>query len=310
LNEYPILLHFPLFPVPGYLEPAGYTRGINLLGTRTISFGPKPEEVIKKYGATGLRVSQNSKPVEFARVIAKVAYSLAVAEGALELIEGEPFVCPAILGGTEDIGKWVGTVGGVYGKEAAAHTFILRSDLERRILIGEVRLFADSQAPAYCVVLGRLRKPQSKLVESQISDEPSLQFVHCLVCDSVQIESKGKITIAGFFGITPDVNVIVQSHLNPVKLTFVLFGRGVSQASRKLKIEVKQPTGWPVGEALMNFGPTDKVSRLIVKLDSIMLPEAGEYTIRVCLEDKENYRTTFRVILGQPEDFEQDSNPA
>jgi membrane protein implicated in regulation of membrane protease activity len=53
-----------------------------------------------------------------------------------------------------------------------------------------------------------------------------------------------------------------------------------------------------------------KESRLIVKLESIILPEAGEYTIRVCLEGEENYRTTFRVIQAKPEDFEQDSNPA
>jgi hypothetical protein len=219
------------------------------------------------------------------------------------------------LGAAEDIGRWVGTVGGVYSKEGAVHTFILRSDLERRILIGEVRLFADSQAPAYCVILGRLREDRSIVVEhkktDRAPDESSLQFVHCLICDSVQIEPRGKATISGFFGITPAVEIIVQSHLNPVKLTLLLFGRGVTQSSRKLTIEIRQPTGWPLGDALTtDFGPTGKESRLIVRFDSIIFSEVGEYTIRVCLDGEETYRTTFRVIQGKPGDFDQDSNPA
>lgn len=304
LKDYPILLHFPVFLVPAYLEPTDYTHGIKLSGMRTISFGPRPEDVIRKYGATGLRVSENSKPVEFARVIAKVAYSWAVAEGALQLIEGKSFVAPAILGATEDIGRWVGTVGGVYDKEGAVHTLILRPDVEKRILIGEVRLFADSQAPAYCVILGRLREGQSNLAVNKkndlSSDESSLQFVHCLICDSIQIEPRGKATISGFFGITPDVKIVVQSLLNPIEqLTVILLGRGPTNALRKLTVEIRQPTGRLVSDPVStDFGLTGENQRLIVKLQGIRLSEAGEYSIRVYLDSKENYRTTFRVVQG------------
>lgn len=265
LNEYPILLHFPIFPVPGYLEHSDYVRGIKLVGTRTISFGPRAEDVVRKYKGTGLKVTQNSKPVEFARVIAKVAYSWAVAEGTLEWIGGESFVRSAILGSSEDIGRWVGTVGGVYNKDPALHGVILRHDNRRRVLIAEVRLFADSQAPAYCVVLGGLRERQSGARDEknvQVASEPSLQFHNCLICDDAQIEPSGKMTITGSFGLSPDVEVVVPSLLNSVNLTLLLFGRGEVQGS-KLTIEMTQPTGRPVCDKLtMDLNSPGKKERM------------------------------------------------
>jgi hypothetical protein len=276
LSEYPILLDFPVFPVPAYIEPADYERGIKLIGTRTIHFGANIEDVVRKYKGTGFKVTRNYLPVEFARVIAKVAYSWSVAEGMLQMIEGEPFVTPGILGRTVDIGRWVGTVGGVYDKDPAVHAVVLRPDYRRRILMAEVRLFADSQAPAYCVVLGRLREGRAAALHEEnapVPNEQSFQFHNCLICDDARIEPTGKVAIAGFLGISPDVELAVQSRHNSVNLTFILLGRGEPQNSRKLTIVITQPTGRPVSEMLsMDFTP-GKQANAIATFQSITLSE-------------------------------------
>ena len=49
--NYPILLHFPIFSPPAFLEPQGYTAGICLSGFATVSFGPNPREVAKRLKA-------------------------------------------------------------------------------------------------------------------------------------------------------------------------------------------------------------------------------------------------------------------
>jgi hypothetical protein len=158
LDEYPILLHFPIFSPPAFLSPSGYTKGINISGIATISFGPNPKTVLSKIGATAILATGDYKPVAFARMIAKIAYAFAVAEGAINLIDGEPFVLPAILGQRDEIGMWVGTLTEPYKSfKGLLHHIMPHEDRERGLLIVEVQLFADSQTPRYGVILGKLK---------------------------------------------------------------------------------------------------------------------------------------------------------
>ncbi|WP_306532488.1 hypothetical protein [Geobacter sp.] len=158
IEEYPILLHFPIFPPPAFLEPDGYTNGIRVTGVATISFGPSPEEVGKNYGATSISLNQSLQPVAFARVLAKIAYSMAVADNALARIKGDVPVLPAILGEKDDIGMWVGTLPDPIKKiEGHLHRVTFHSDISAGLLIAEVHLFSDSETPRYGVVIGQLR---------------------------------------------------------------------------------------------------------------------------------------------------------
>lgn len=158
IDESPILLHFPVFSPPAFLSPSGYTKGINISGIATIFFGLDHKEVLSKIGATEITTGDDYKPVAFARMIAKIAYAFAFAEGAINLIEGEPFVLPAILGQCDEIGKWVGTLTEPFKSfKGLLHRIVCHEDRERGLLIGEVQLFADSQTPSYGVILGRLK---------------------------------------------------------------------------------------------------------------------------------------------------------
>jgi hypothetical protein len=81
----------------------------------------------------------------------------AAAEGQLDAIDGESLVVPAILGKTDDIGRWVGTLDCPSSNASSGlHELAIHRDASRRMLIAEVRLFADSQTPSYGIILGRI----------------------------------------------------------------------------------------------------------------------------------------------------------
>jgi hypothetical protein len=97
LKEYPILLQFPIFPPPAFLNPNGYANGILVSGVATVSFGPSPIEVAKRHKASSIKMSQSIQPVAFARVFAKIAFAMAAAERILERIDGDCLALPSIF---------------------------------------------------------------------------------------------------------------------------------------------------------------------------------------------------------------------
>lgn len=158
VEEYPILLHFPLFSLPALLDPKGYVNGIRVTGVATISFGPRPEDVLKRLGATMIQLSQKQEPVAFARMLAKIAYAMAAAEDQLSLIKDCAPVLSAILGKSDDIGRWVGILHQPSRTDdGILHRVTIYQDEEKGLLIGEVQLFSDSQTSSYGIILGNLR---------------------------------------------------------------------------------------------------------------------------------------------------------
>jgi len=159
VEDYPILLHFPLFAPPAHISPEGYKSGIRLSGIASVSFGKRPDVVMKTLNATSLSIpSEGDQPVAFARMLAKIGYAMAVAQYQAELINGSPYVLPAILGTSDDIGRWVGTLTKPIQKHPGVlHRVDIMKDEERGVLAAEVQLFADSETPAYGVILGELK---------------------------------------------------------------------------------------------------------------------------------------------------------
>jgi hypothetical protein len=156
-SEYPVLLHMPILSAPAALTGERFTQGIRMTGVHIISFGPKPNDVGKRLGATRIQHSDTQQPVAFARMIGKIAYSYAVACVGLDAFE-EVFVRPMILGTADDAGRWVGTRESVGPKRVGElHHLELHFNQEQRLLVGEVHLLADSDTPSFNVVIGRLR---------------------------------------------------------------------------------------------------------------------------------------------------------
>jgi hypothetical protein len=90
-------------------------------------------------------------------MLAKVAYAWAVAEHQIDALNGESPVVSAILGKTNDIGRWVGTLDHPSSHTGnTLHHLAIHRDSARGMLIAEVRLFADSQTPSYGIILGKI----------------------------------------------------------------------------------------------------------------------------------------------------------
>jgi hypothetical protein len=155
-DEYPLLLDFLVFDVPGRLDPE-YQSGIRIRGHMTFSFGPQPEEVMKRFGANDIRISQTHTPTAFAKMTAKVAYAMAVALGAIDPSRGRPNVVRSILGQTDDVGYWVGTITEPRRWIAnVLHSVAVERDAEKGLLIGRVQYLTDTGTPQYGVILGDL----------------------------------------------------------------------------------------------------------------------------------------------------------
>ena len=163
VHEYPILASFPRFPPPGFLRGETAIVGINVQGADTISFGPTPEEVCRRLGARSITLSNSHESEALARMVAKIAYCFAAATRELEMLAAPSPVVPAILGDTNDIGAWVGTLTGPrMHRPGQLHWLAVHRDEPRGLLFGEVQLFCDSHTPSYGVVLGPLADDRSR----------------------------------------------------------------------------------------------------------------------------------------------------
>lgn len=158
IDELPVLLPFPLFAPPTYLSDPTGNPGLSTTGLANIHFGPHPASTAQSLGAREVRITVVQRPITFARVIAKIGYAFACAEGAIAAIEGEPFVLSAILRDRYEIGKWVGTLTKpIQSHPSLLHRLEIHHDYERGLLCAEVQLFSDSETPSYGVLLGKLR---------------------------------------------------------------------------------------------------------------------------------------------------------
>jgi hypothetical protein len=162
IDQAPIIFMFPVFAPPGIVEPRGYTAGVRLRGVAGVAFSDKHKDIAKRYGAKSFSISQRTDPRTFARMIAKIAYAMASADGNLGRLETAYPVVSSILGRTDDVGRWVGSYTDTPPRHPTVlHHLIAREFRDRGIFVYEVQLFADSQAPCYTVVLGTLPKDRS-----------------------------------------------------------------------------------------------------------------------------------------------------
>lgn len=169
VKDYPAAIGMPHLDAPAYLDGRSDER------LRTIGFtgvqigGPPVEDVGKRLAAQGISFEAKFEPVgAFARMLAKIAYGCAVASVGCDLSRLEDvYVLPAILGRSDDIGRWVGGASG--DQPAAEHDLhdvkFFISDGELRV---HVRLFAQFGAPEYVVIVGRT--PHKAVTELELLD--------------------------------------------------------------------------------------------------------------------------------------------
>lgn len=143
----------PIFPVPGTLRPGYQAQGIELTGVHTLRFGRHPKEVGLQFNAEQLSIVRKDLPLMFARMLAKIAYAHVIAEKGVTVGLGAPVVA-SILGREDRIGHWVGSVGAtITNYPNLLHRLAIMEDASTGFIAVIVHLFADSEAPAYMVVV-------------------------------------------------------------------------------------------------------------------------------------------------------------
>lgn len=156
-SRYPVYVPFPIFPEPATLvqpdEP--YEWGIKCLGNEKLWAGPRGEDVCRDLGVKSIEIELTDEPVALARVVAKIAYAWAVAEGEMTRTTGPVLCVPSLLGQREDIGLWVGT-SATPRAAIPGSLHYLRTRQQSGYLVGEVQLFSMFATPIYRVVLAKL----------------------------------------------------------------------------------------------------------------------------------------------------------
>jgi hypothetical protein len=155
-EQCPPLIIMPHFKVPAYIGAYDYQRGVMMIGSSL--HGPSDmKERLARLNANGFSVSRSLVPVSFARMLAKIAYGMAVLQFGPCAFK-EVFVLPSILDPKKDVGRWVGC-----SEEPAIvpHADKLLHKIEimtnNSVVSARIRLFANYMTPVYLVFVGSLK---------------------------------------------------------------------------------------------------------------------------------------------------------
>jgi hypothetical protein len=151
-NEFPLYLPTPLFPPPGFLTGAPHSPGISTQLKFLHLAGPSFEEVVHRHAADFAGARLNFSPLDYARTLAKIAFTAAVYTLGLAPFTKTP-IRRVILGEDSSVSQWVGSWSGEPVNEAKGlHAMKVRaSGTDIHVVL---RLFAQFGAPEYHVVLG------------------------------------------------------------------------------------------------------------------------------------------------------------
>lgn len=154
-QEHLSALPFLVFPLPTSLGGPNTTKGINWnWDMHAITFGAQ-YDALRRDHPDALRIGSkvDFEPVNFAKMIGKIGYGMAVASFGLERVCNSQ-VISAILGKTDDIGRWVGgsaTPRNYDPNEPGLHKVTVEEKNGSTELRVYVTLFAQFGGPEYIV---------------------------------------------------------------------------------------------------------------------------------------------------------------
>jgi len=138
--------------LPIFAKPSSNKIGIDVVGSHNIWHEDKKLiNLIKEQGS--IQVKWNFRPIDFAKMVAKIAYGFAVYQYGLERFS-EVFVLPAILGKADDIGSWVGCI----DKKIVGTNYLhLESGINNGQVLVHVRFFEKWGGPTYVTLVGKVK---------------------------------------------------------------------------------------------------------------------------------------------------------
>lgn len=175
-DDCPILFMMPIFMPPESLDNRPHQPGIQGTGSFYLNEirGVPKEKLRDKYGPGKIAINISYNPNSFARMLGKIAYGFAIAQFGVDDIEDLGIVS-AIMGNTDDIGKWVGCIA---DDEKISLNTVLHSwqmnlessyeiDAPKETIKGrlsyKISLFSLFNTPEYTVVVGNVKNLAAKI---------------------------------------------------------------------------------------------------------------------------------------------------
>ena len=126
---------------------------------------------------------------------------------------------------------------------------------------------------------------------------------HILLCDEVRQEVTGKSLLLGFFGVAPDVEIVISGgQLFVERLAFmIMLAPGAVDA--QVSFQIADDAGkavLQVAPELVQLGEAGRRSSLLVQTRGLLFPQEGEYQFFVVVDGLAHYRTTFVVRPASP----------
>ena len=160
-EKYPFLVLFPYFTAPLALAkpPASENRGAatDRFWIRGASpayvFNDLLENLVRELGVHSIMPEAKAHVAEFCQMLAKIAYSYAVAELGYESFE--PYLLPGILKAElSDCDSYIGSLEKDEPPSASLHELGLGKSMQSNKIIVRVRLLSKLGTPTYFVVVG------------------------------------------------------------------------------------------------------------------------------------------------------------
>ena len=137
---------------------------------------------------------------------------------------------------------------------------------------------------------------------------PFPKVKHCIICEAVRIEARHLSTILGFYGITPDVNILVHNFSLPAGPFVVLLVAGQGEGDYKAVYKIMSSKGDTVltsREASFHFEPTEGSTNLVIEIPGVKFNGPDRYTFQLLVDGTPHYEATFRASEGKPEKFSE-----
>lgn len=129
---------------------------------------------------------------------------------------------------------------------------------------------------------------------------------YCIVCEGIRQEMGGKLSILGFFGVTPNVDIGVGRLDQPLVLAVVLGFGAVTDANQVYNhsVAIFNPDG-----SVLFQSPTAKINTLLGKPGLIVsgspaIPRVpGPRTIKVIINGETRFESQFMIRQATPQEL-------
>jgi hypothetical protein len=140
---------------------------------------------------------------------------------------------------------------------------------------------------------------------------PFNNFDFCIICELVRPEAGGKLTILGFYGLAPHVEVVVGNPSQPVQLSFVAgfppVTVPVAAGGYQSMITVSKPNGSLIFQTPPTPLQASTSLRGVIASSFVLMPPHawGRHTIRVKVNTEQKLEALFNLRTATPAETAQ-----